>query len=59
MLPDLRVIASMIILSHVRSGISLATQQFKRRAYTQYCYARENRLEYVSIVTGLLSTDFC
>jgi hypothetical protein len=37
---------------------SLATQQFKRRAYPQHCYARDNRHGDVSIVTSLLSTDF-
>jgi hypothetical protein len=46
------------ILSHVRSGISLATQQFKRRAYPQHCYVRENRQGDVSMVTRLLSWDF-
>jgi hypothetical protein len=47
-----------IVVSHVRSGISLAIQQFKRRAYPQHCYARDNRHGDVSVVTGLLSTNF-
>jgi hypothetical protein len=36
----------------------LATQQFKRRACPQHCYARDSRHRDVSMVTGLLSTDF-
>jgi hypothetical protein len=47
-----------MVLPHVRSWISLATQQFKRRAYAQHCYVRDNRGGHVSMVTGLLSTDF-
>jgi hypothetical protein len=38
--------------------VSLATQQLKRRAYSQHCHARDNRHGDVSMVTGLLSTDF-
>jgi hypothetical protein len=49
-------------LSHnnavVHCYVSLATQQFKRRAYLQHCYARDNRHGDVSIVTSLLSMDF-
>jgi hypothetical protein len=41
----------------VHCYVSLATQQFKRRAYQQHCYARDNRHGDVSVVTGL-STDF-
>jgi hypothetical protein len=41
----------------VHCYVSLATQQFKRRAYSQHCYARNNRHGDVSMVTGLLSTD--
>jgi hypothetical protein len=42
----------------VHCYVSLATQQFKRRAYPQHCYACDNRHGDVSMVTGLLSTDF-
>jgi hypothetical protein len=42
----------------VHCYVSLATQQFKRRAYLQHCYARDNTHGDVSMVTGLLSTDF-
>jgi hypothetical protein len=49
---------SSFVLSHVRSGISLATQQFKRRAYPQHCYGHDNRHRDVSMVTRLLCTDF-
>jgi hypothetical protein len=37
---------------------SLATQQFKRKAYQQHCCARDNSHGDVSMVTGLLSMDF-
>jgi hypothetical protein len=50
-------------LSHnnavVHCYVSLATQQFLRMGYPQHCYERDNRHGNVSIVTGLLSTDFC
>jgi hypothetical protein len=42
----------------VHRYVSLATQQFKRRVYPQHCYARDNRHGDVSMVTGLLSSDF-
>jgi hypothetical protein len=42
----------------VHCYVYLATQQFKRRAYPQHCYARDNSHGDVSMVTGLLSTDF-
>jgi hypothetical protein len=38
--------------------ISLATQQFKRKAYQQNCCARDNSHEDVSMVTGWLFMDF-
>jgi hypothetical protein len=40
----------------VHCCVSLATHQFKRKAYQQHCCARDNSHEYVSMVTGLLST---
>jgi hypothetical protein len=43
----------------VHCCVSLTTQQFKQRTYQQHCYARDNRHGDVSMVTGLLSTDFC
>jgi hypothetical protein len=46
------------VLSHVRSGISLATQQFNWKAYPQHCYVRDSRHRDVSMVTRLLSMDF-
>jgi hypothetical protein len=46
-----------LLMSHVRSWISIATQQFKQRAYQQHCYVRDNGHGNVSMVTGLLSTD--
>jgi hypothetical protein len=42
----------------VQCYVSLAKQQFKRRAYPQHCYARDNRHGDVSMFTGLLSSDF-
>jgi hypothetical protein len=38
--------------------VSLATQQFKRSAYPQHCCARDNSNGDVSMVTGLLSSNF-
>jgi hypothetical protein len=36
----------------VHFNVSLATQQFKRRAYPQHCYRRDNRHGDVSMATG-------
>jgi hypothetical protein len=49
-------------LSHkavVHCSVSFATQQCKWRAYSQHCYAHDSRHGDVSVVTGLLFTDFC
>jgi hypothetical protein len=42
----------------VHCYVSLATQQLKRRAYPQHCYASDNRHRDVSMVRGLLSREF-
>jgi hypothetical protein len=38
----------------VHCYVFLATQQFRRRAYQQHCYARNNRPRDVSMVFGIL-----
>jgi hypothetical protein len=45
--------------SVVHFYVSLATQQFKRRAYPQHCYVRDNGHGNVFMITGLLSSDCC
>jgi hypothetical protein len=40
----------------VHCCVSLATQQFKRKAYQQHCCARDNSHGDFSMVTGSLST---
>jgi hypothetical protein len=42
----------------VHCYVSLATQEFKRKAYQQHCCARDNSHGDVSMVTGLLSSNF-
>jgi hypothetical protein len=41
----------------VHCCVSLATRQFKRKAYQQQCGARDNNHGDVSMVTGLLSAE--